>query len=42
MAAPPPPRPSRPGKKDIAVVRALYAYTATQPDELSFEEGAIL
>ncbi|KAJ3062788.1 Osteoclast-stimulating factor 1 [Podochytrium sp. JEL0797] len=39
MAAPPP-RPSR--GKQIAVVEAKYAYTAQNPDELSFEEGDIL
>ncbi|KAJ3116136.1 Map microtubule affinity-regulating kinase [Phlyctochytrium bullatum] len=38
----PPPRPSRPGKKEIAVVRALYAYQAQNPDELSFEEAGSL
>ncbi|KAI8838896.1 SH3 domain-containing protein [Chytridium lagenaria] len=37
-----PPRPSRPGKKEIAVVRALYAYQAQNADELTFEEGAVL
>ncbi|ORY48730.1 ankyrin [Rhizoclosmatium globosum] len=41
MAAPPP-RPTRPGKKEIAVVEAKFAYTAQNPDELSFEEGDIL
>ncbi|KAJ3380478.1 Osteoclast-stimulating factor 1 [Entophlyctis sp. JEL0112] len=35
----PPPRPSRPGKKEIAVVEAKYAYSAQNADELSFEEG---
>ena len=30
------------GKKDVAVVRAMFAYTAQQPDELTFEEGQIL
>ncbi|KAI9356255.1 SH3 domain-containing protein [Zopfochytrium polystomum] len=38
----PPPPPARPGKKEIAVVRALYSYTAENPDELSFEEGSVL
>lgn len=33
---PPPPKP-KPGK--VQVYRAVYAYTAQQPDELSFEEG---
>ncbi|KAJ3030009.1 Osteoclast-stimulating factor 1 [Rhizophlyctis rosea] len=41
MAAPPP-RPSRPGKVDLTVVQALYTYNAQNPDELSFEEGAVL
>ncbi|KAJ3212154.1 Osteoclast-stimulating factor 1 [Dinochytrium kinnereticum] len=41
MAAPPP-RPSRPGMKEIAVVRAMYAYEAQNPDELTFDEGSIL
>ncbi|XP_020621170.1 osteoclast-stimulating factor 1-like [Orbicella faveolata] len=36
---PPPPIP-RPGH--VQVVRALYNYTAQQPDEISFEEGDIL
>ncbi|XP_031559692.1 osteoclast-stimulating factor 1-like [Actinia tenebrosa] len=36
---PPPPIP-RPGQ--VQVVRACYNYTASQPDELSFEEGDIL
>ncbi|KAI8926292.1 SH3 domain-containing protein [Entophlyctis helioformis] len=40
MSAPPPP--SRPGKKDIQVVRALYSYTPQNPDELAFEEGDVL
>ncbi|KAJ3205050.1 Osteoclast-stimulating factor 1 [Entophlyctis luteolus] len=38
----PPPRPSRPGKKEIAVVEAKYAYSAQNADELSFEEGDVL
>ncbi|KAJ3100884.1 Osteoclast-stimulating factor 1 [Phlyctochytrium planicorne] len=41
MSAPPPPT-KRPGKKEIAVVRALYAYQAQNPDELSFDEGSVL
>lgn len=36
---PPPPIP-RPGH--VQVVRALYNYTAQQPDEISFDEGDIL
>ncbi|KAL2911873.1 Osteoclast-stimulating factor 1 [Polyrhizophydium stewartii] len=40
MSAPPPP--SRPGKKDVQVVRALYSYTPQRPDELAFEEGDVL
>lgn len=38
----PPPPPSRPGKTEIAVCTALHAYTAQQPDELSFVEGAVI
>ncbi|KAJ2998679.1 hypothetical protein HDV02_004210 [Globomyces sp. JEL0801] len=36
---PPPPIASRPGKQNVEVVRALYAYQAQHADELSFEEG---
>ncbi|XP_029824420.2 osteoclast-stimulating factor 1 [Ixodes scapularis] len=35
--APPPPKPG-----SVKVFRALYKYTAQQPDELSFEEGDLL
>jgi hypothetical protein len=38
----PPPPPTRPGKKQIQVVKALYRYQAQRPDELDFEEGDIL
>lgn len=37
---PAPPPPSRPGH--VMVVKAIYAYTAKRPDELSFEDGDIL
>nr|CAH0101571.1 unnamed protein product [Daphnia galeata] len=36
----PPPKPPKPGQ--VKVVRALYAYKAQHPDELSFEEGELL
>eukprot|EP00842_Homolaphlyctis_polyrhiza_P003797 jgi/Hompol1/4418/HPOL_001739-RA len=42
MAAPPPPTSKRPGKKDVQVVRAMFAYAPQNPDELGFEEGDIL
>jgi hypothetical protein len=32
----------RPGKKEVAVVRALYDYTASNPDELSFTCDSVL
>jgi len=35
-----PPKPSKPGL--VRVFKALYAYEATQPDELSFQEGDVL
>lgn len=38
----PPPPPSRSTKKEIQVVRALYAFTGSTPQELSFSEGAVL
>ncbi|KAI9344405.1 osteoclast-stimulating factor [Obelidium mucronatum] len=41
MSAPPRPTP-RPGKKEIAVVEAKFAYVAQNSDELSFEEGDVL
>ncbi|KAJ3054574.1 Osteoclast-stimulating factor 1 [Rhizophlyctis rosea] len=41
-SGPPPPRPSRPGKVELTVVQAVYPYTAQNPDELTFEEGAVL
>ncbi|XP_065672988.1 osteoclast-stimulating factor 1-like [Hydra vulgaris] len=37
---PAPPPPSRPGH--VQVVKAIYAYSATRGDELSFEEGDLL
>lgn len=40
-SAPPPPRASR-RKKTVRTVRAIYAYTAQQADELTFPEGALL
>jgi len=40
MAASPPKLPPRPGK--VKVFKALYNYTAQQPDELSFQEGDII
>ena len=38
-AVPPPPPPSKP-KKAAKIVVALFPYTATNRDELSFAEGA--
>ncbi|KAJ3275143.1 Osteoclast-stimulating factor 1 [Terramyces sp. JEL0728] len=32
----------RPGKQTVQVVKALYPYTAQRPDELTFDEGAVL
>jgi len=41
MAAIAPPKlPPRPGK--VKVLKALYNYTAQQPDELSFQEGDVI
>ena len=41
MSTPPPLKP-RTGLKQVQVVKAVYAYQAQNPDELSFEEGSIL
>lgn len=41
MSAPPPPKP-RAGIKQVEVVKALFPYSAQNPDELSFEEGSVL
>ncbi len=32
----------RAGKKEVQVVRAVFAYEAQRPDELAFDEGEIL
>jgi SH3 domain len=34
--------PTRSNKKEIQVVRALYDFTASRPEELSFKEGSVL
>ena len=39
---PPPTPPARKDKKDVTVVKALFSYTAQNPDELSFEQDDIL
>jgi hypothetical protein len=41
MSAPPPPKP-RVGLKQVQVVKAMFSYQAQNPDELSFDEGAVL
>ncbi|KAJ3013434.1 UNVERIFIED_CONTAM: Osteoclast-stimulating factor 1 [Siphonaria sp. JEL0065] len=41
MSVAPPPITKRPGKKEIAVVEAKFAYVAQNPDELSFDEGDV-
>lgn len=34
--------PTRPGKKEVVILKALYSFTASRGDELSFVEGALL
>jgi hypothetical protein len=42
MTNPTPPAPKRSGRKEISIVRAMFAYKAQRNDEISFNEGDVL